>query len=204
MDTLVALGSTTAFSYSAWALLSGAGGHLYFMEAAAIISLISAGHWLEARVSDKASGALKSLLNLAPQTARRKNSTGNENEIPVAELKIGDEIILRPGDRVPVDGIIVEGDSVIDESALTGESIPIDKKIGSELFTGTVNLNGRLAIDVYKRQRLLTLIMDVKFFVLDGMSVFSIGEARHDPICHARHEQAGPKHDGCDDRHTYE
>jgi len=118
------------------------------MEAAAIISLISAGHWLEARVSDKASGALKSLLNLAPQTARRKNSTGNENEIPVAELKIGDEIILRPGDRVPVDGIIVEGDSVIDESALTGESIPIDKKIGSELFTGTVNLNGRLAMRV--------------------------------------------------------
>ena len=70
MDTLVALGSTTAFGYSAWALLTGAGGHLYFMEAAAIITLISLGHWLEARVSDKAGGALKSLLNLAPQTAR--------------------------------------------------------------------------------------------------------------------------------------
>ncbi len=71
MDTLVALGSTTAFGYSAWALLGGVGGHLYFMEAAAIITLISIGHWVEARVSDKASGALKSLLNLAPQTARR-------------------------------------------------------------------------------------------------------------------------------------
>ena len=71
MDTLVALGSTTAFGYSTWALFSGAGGHVYFMEAAAIISLISFGHWIEARVSDKASGALKSLLNLAPQTARR-------------------------------------------------------------------------------------------------------------------------------------
>ena len=71
MDTLVALGSTTAFGYSAWALLAGAGGHLYFMEAAAIISLISAGHWLEARVSNQASGALKSLLNLAPQMARK-------------------------------------------------------------------------------------------------------------------------------------
>ncbi len=71
MDTLVALGSTTAFGYSAWALLAGVGGHLYFMEAAAIISLISPGHWLEARVSNQASGALKSLLNLAPQTARK-------------------------------------------------------------------------------------------------------------------------------------
>ena len=148
MDTLVALGSTTAFGYSAWALLSGAGGHLYFMEAAAIITLISVGHWIEARVSDKASGALKSLLNLAPQTTRLKNSAGNENEIPVAELKIGDEIILRPGDRVPVDGIIIEGDSAIDESMLTGESVPLDKKIGNKLFAGTVNLNGRLVMRV--------------------------------------------------------
>ena len=71
MDTLVALGSTTAFGYSAWALLSGAGGHLYFMEAAAIITLISLGHGIEARVSERASGTLKSLLNLAPPTARR-------------------------------------------------------------------------------------------------------------------------------------
>ena len=71
MDTLVALGSTTAFGYSAWALLGGMGGHLYFMEAAAIITLISFGHWLEARVSARASGALEKLLNLAPQTARK-------------------------------------------------------------------------------------------------------------------------------------
>jgi len=147
MDTLVALGSTTAFGYSTWALLSGAGGHLYFMEAAAIITLISLGHWIEARVSDQASGALKSLLNLAPQTARKillprpakqgaGRVEGTEIEIPVAELKIGDEIILRPGDRVPVDGIVMEGDSAIDESMLTGESIPADKKYGDELFAG--------------------------------------------------------------------
>jgi P-type Cu+ transporter len=150
MDTLVALGSTTAFGYSTWALLSGAGGHLYFMEAAAIITLISLGHWIEARVSDQASGALKSLLNLAPQTARRKNSGGSENDISVAELKIGDEIILRPGDRVPVDGIVIEGDSAIDESMLTGESVPADKKYGNELFAGTVNLNGRLVVRMTK------------------------------------------------------
>ncbi len=148
MDTLVALGSTTAFGFSCWVLFSGQGGHVYFMEAASMISLISLCHWVEARVSDKSGGALKSLLNLAPQVARIKNPGGDENEISVSELKIGDEIILRPGDRVPVDGIIIEGDSAIDESALTGESIPIDKKIGEELFAGTINLNGRLVMRV--------------------------------------------------------
>ena len=177
MDTLVALGSTTAFGYSAWALFRGAGGNVYFMEAAAIISLISAGHWLEARVSDQASGALKSLLNLAPQTARRVQSPKSkaqspasqplnlktlsfskaesgkrkaeiEEEVPVAKLKIGDRIALRPGDRVPTDGIVVEGESAVDEAMLTGESIPADKKSGGELFAGTVNLNGRLVLRV--------------------------------------------------------
>jgi Cu+-exporting ATPase len=172
MDTLVALGSTTAFGYSTWALFGGTGGHVYFMEAAAIISLISAGHWLEARVSDKASGALKSLLNLAPQTARKiisprssrreeahfllrngiqsllTSAATTEKEVPVAELKIGDRIALRPGDRVPVDGVAVEGESAVDEAMLTGESVPADKKSGSELFAGTVNLNGRLVMRV--------------------------------------------------------
>ena len=207
MDALVALGSSTAFGYSVWALLSGHGGHVYFMEAAAIISLISFGHWLEARVSDRASGALKSLLNLAPQTARRlspdplpkgegttpaalrKFTTSGSNpalerilplpagegrgagefnlksfsfvhsalrtphseieiEVPVAALKIGDRIALRPGDRVPVDGVVLEGESAVDEAMLTGESIPADKKSGSELFAGTVNLNGRLVLRV--------------------------------------------------------
>jgi P-type Cu+ transporter len=144
MDTLVALGSTTAFGYSAWAILSGAGGHLYFMEAAAIISLISLGHWVEARVSERAGGALKSLLHLAPQTARK---ISNE-EVPVSELQIGDEILLRPGDRIPVDGTVIEGESAVDESSLTGESIPTEKKMGGELFAGTVNLNGRIVMRV--------------------------------------------------------
>ncbi|MGO8838518.1 MAG: heavy metal translocating P-type ATPase [Limisphaerales bacterium] len=164
MDTLVALGSTTAFGYSAWALLGGAGGHLYFMEAAAIITLISAGHWIEARVGTRASGALKELLNLAPQTARRvaaaakprnfldlrqaKSTAPEETDIPVAELRTGDLVALRPGDRVPVDGVVTEGDSTLDEAMLTGESTPVDKKSGSELYAGAVNLNGRLVMRV--------------------------------------------------------
>jgi Cu+-exporting ATPase len=177
MDTLVALGSTTAFGYSAWALLTGIGGHVYFMEAAAIISVVSFGHWIEARVSDKAGGALKSLLNLAPQTARRIQNAesrmpnaGNEpfnlrtlnfsnsairnsqfaieTEVPVSELQIGDRVVLKPGDRVPVDGVVVEGESAVDEAMLTGESAPADKKSGGDLFAGTVNLNGHLVMRV--------------------------------------------------------
>jgi cation transport ATPase len=148
MDTLVALGSTTAFGYSVWALMSGAGGHLYFMEAAAIITLISGGHWIEARVGDKASSALKSLLNLAPQKARKIREPGAEVEVPVSELEMGDRVALRPGDRVPVDGVVMEGDSAVDESMLTGESLPADKKAGGELFAGTVNLNGSLVMRV--------------------------------------------------------
>lgn len=146
MDTLVALGSTTAFGYSAWALCSGLGGHLYFMEAAAIITLISLGHWIEARVSERAGSALKALLNLAPPTARR--TSDSEREIPVSELIIGDEILLRPGDHVPVDGTVVGGESAVNESTLTGESVPVEKKSGSDLFAGTVNLNGRLIMQV--------------------------------------------------------
>jgi Cu+-exporting ATPase len=154
MDTLVTLGSTTAFGYSTWALLSGTHEHLYFMEAAAIITLISLGHSIEARVSERAGSALKALLHLAPQTAQKISSlnsqlsTLNPQEVPVSELEIGDEILLRPGDRVPVDGVVREGESAVDESTLTGESAPVEKKTGGELLAGTTNLNGRLVMRV--------------------------------------------------------
>ncbi|MBP9902400.1 MAG: cation-translocating P-type ATPase [Verrucomicrobia bacterium] len=197
MDTLVALGSTTAFGYSAWALFTGAGGHLYFMEATAIITLISVGHWIEARVSARASSALRALMQLAPPTARKiiaalpvaspalplghelfglrgqakrnpafdlrfaPSATPNapapprfagavqeEKEVPVSELKIGDQVVLRPGDRVPVDGKVIEGESAVDEAMLTGESVPVDKAAKAELYAGTVNLNGRLVMRV--------------------------------------------------------
>ena len=148
MDTLVALGSSTAFVYSAWALLSGTPGHVYFMEAAAIITLISAGHWMESRVSLRASSALRKLLNLAPALALRRNPDGTETQVPVADVKEGHLVILRPGDGIPTDGMVVEGASAVDESMLTGESVPVDKKPGSEIYTGTINLNGRIVARV--------------------------------------------------------
>jgi P-type Cu+ transporter len=148
MDTLVALGSTTAFTFSVWGLLQGGVGHLYFMEAAAIITLISFGHWLESRISQRASGSLRRLLHLAPAQARRRSPDGTETLVPVAELRAGDAIALRPGDRVPADGRVLSGDSAVDESMLTGEAVPVDKSADARVYTGTVNLNGRLVVDV--------------------------------------------------------
>ncbi|HTD88074.1 MAG TPA: cation-translocating P-type ATPase [Candidatus Binatia bacterium] len=144
MDTLVSLGSTTAFLYSSWLLFTSSAGHLYFMEAAAIITLISVGHWIEARVSQRASSALRKLLNLAPQTARQLTDSGDEMEISAATLKISDRIVLRPGDAVPTDAEVIDGASAVDESMLTGESMPVEKKPGEKLYAGTVNSNGRL------------------------------------------------------------
>ena len=176
MDTLVALGSTTAFGFSAWGLFSGWSAHLYFMEAAAIITLISVGHWLEAQMSARAASALKALMNLAPQTARRLRSSRreeaptqesqisnlksqinqslltsaatSEEEVSVADLQLGDLVALRPGDRVPVDGEVLEGASAVDEAMLTGESLPVEKTTGAKLYGGTVNQNGRLVMRV--------------------------------------------------------
>jgi P-type Cu+ transporter len=148
MDTLVALGSTTAFGYSTWALLSGHAGHYYFMEASAIITLISVGHWMEARVSARASDALRGLLNLAPPVARKRTPAGEELEVAASQVLPGDVLVLRPGERVPADGTVVEGASAADESMLTGESLPVDKAEASPVYAGTLNVNGRLVVRV--------------------------------------------------------
>ena len=149
MDTLVALGSSAAFLFSTYGLLfPSMVGHTYFMEAAAIITLISVGHWLESMASSRAAQAVRQLLTLAPATACRLRTDQTEEEVSVAALLPDDHVVLRPGDRIPIDGIVREGSSAVDESMLTGESIPVEKSAGSLLYTGTVNINGRLVCQV--------------------------------------------------------
>jgi len=148
MDTLVALGSTTAFVYSAVGLGLGGRLHPFFTEAAAIITLISVGHWLEAKASERAASALRALLNLAPPTARRLGPEGTQTEAPVASLRPGDRVLLKPGDCVPTDGEVVEGQSSVDEAMLTGEALPVEKDAGAKLYAGTINLLGRLVMRV--------------------------------------------------------
>jgi len=148
MDTLVALGSSVAFGFSTWGLLAGWAGHLYFMEAAAIIVLISLGHWMEALAGERAASSLRALMHLTPPTARRLDTTGAETDVPVAELEVNDRVVLRPGDQVPTDGVVLDGGSAVDESMLTGESLPVEKSPGALLCAGTVNQDGRLVMCV--------------------------------------------------------
>jgi Cu+-exporting ATPase len=118
------------------------------MEAASIITLVSAGHFMETIVSARAASSLRSLMHLAPPTARKLDSDGGESERPVASLRSGDKVVLKPGDRVPTDGEALEGNSAVDESMLTGESLPVEKTSGAKLYAGTVNLDGRLVMRV--------------------------------------------------------
>ena len=147
MDTLVSLGSTTAFGYSVWELFSGQIHHLYFMESAAIITLISLGHWMESIASARAESSLKALLQLSPPKARLVHQHGEE-EVDASLLQPGARISVRPGDRIPADGVVESGQSSVDESMLTGESVPVEKKAGSIAYAGTVNLEGHLQICV--------------------------------------------------------
>jgi Cu+-exporting ATPase len=149
MDTLVALGSTTAFALGVYGLFApGRVHHLYFSEAAMILGLISLGHYLEAHAGERAAGALEQLMRLAPRQARRIGSDGAEETVPLGALAHGDRIVLSPGDQAPADGKVIEGESSVDESMLTGESAPVDKSAGAEIYTGTVNQTGRLVVKV--------------------------------------------------------
>lgn len=144
MDTLVSLGSSTAFLYSVWGLIAGWHQHLYFMDAAAILTLVSVGHYLEGKASAQAASSLRALLKLAPETARRIDANGQEVAVPVAKLEVSDTIVLKPGDRIPTDGEVVSGTSSVTESMLTGESMPVEKAKGDKIYAGTINEHGEL------------------------------------------------------------
>jgi len=148
MDVLIALGSTTAYGYSVVALLGllpSAG--LYFDTAALILVFITLGNYLEARSKGRASAAIRQLLELEAETATRVREDGTEEEVPLEEVDVGDRLRVRPGEKVPTDAVVLEGESAVDESAVTGESVPVQKGPGDEVIGATVNTNGSLVVE---------------------------------------------------------
>lgn len=144
MDVLIALGSSVAYFYSiAILLFSGLGGHVYFETSAVIITLIKLGKLLEARTKGKTGGAIKKLIGLVPKTATILENN-LEKQVPISAVKEDDIVIIRPGERIPVDGIVIEGSSSVDESMLTGEPLPVDKNVEDIVTGGTVNGHGLL------------------------------------------------------------
>ena len=155
MDTLVALGSFASFGYSSYALFAmtyaehqgdaeavmGYMHEFYFESAAMILTLITVGKMLEARSKGKTTDALKSLMKLSPKTAVVEKE-GKETEVPVEQVRIGDVFVVRPGENIPVDGVVLEGNSAVNEAALTGESIPVDKQAGDRVSAATINQSG--------------------------------------------------------------
>ena len=148
MDTLIAIGTTAAYGYSIFSLFGLVSG-MYFDTAAVIITLILLGRFLEAKAKAHTSDAIKKLLGLQAKTARVIRD-GREIDIPIEEVKLGDKIRVRPGEKIPVDGVIVEGESAIDESMVTGESIPVDKIAGSSVIGATINKSGTFVFKATK------------------------------------------------------
>lgn len=148
MDTLVAMGSGAAWAYSTYALFKpqehqhGQSNQIYFETGAVIVSLILLGRFLEAKAKTRMSDSIQKLLNLAPKVATLVSEDGSTNEVPIHQLKVGNAIRVRPGERIATDGIVIEGESFVDESMVTGEPMPVSKKSGDSVTGGTVNEQG--------------------------------------------------------------
>ncbi len=142
MDTLVALGASASFIYSVAVMLFVPDGDYYFESAAMILTLITVGKMLEARSKGKTTDAIKSLMKLAPKTAVIVDKYDVEREVPIEKIKVGDIFVVRPGESIPVDGIVIEGNSAVNESALTGESIPVNKVVRDSVSAATINTSG--------------------------------------------------------------
>lgn len=146
MDLLVALGTSAAYGLSLYMLLAHGVGHLYFEAGAAVITLVLLGKWLETRAKRQTTDAIRALTALRPEVARIQRAAG-EVEVPLSEVKLGDIVIIRPGERIPVDGKILEGETHIDESLLTGESLPVAKKPEDRVTGGAMNGEGLLRVE---------------------------------------------------------
>jgi Cu+-exporting ATPase len=149
MDVLIAMGSSVAYFYSIFIMLGVIPGMVYFETAAVIITLIRLGKFLEARAKGRASDAIKKLMGLRAKTARITRN-GAELEVPVDEVAVGDLVLVRPGEKIAVDGVVVEGRSAVDESMLTGESLPVEKGPGDALIGATLNKMGLLKFETTK------------------------------------------------------
>ena len=168
MDSLIAIGSGAAIIYGLFATFKIATGHteytmdLYFESAATIITLISLGKYLETKSKGRTSEAIKKLMGLAPKTALILQN-GEEVNIPIEEVEIGDIVVVKPGDKIPVDGVVIEGNSSIDESMLTGESMPSEKTINDKIYGATINKNGYLKFKAIKvgKDTALSQIIDL-------------------------------------------
>ena len=175
MDTLVALGAAASFGYSTYALFAMTGAQVrgdaaavmqymhefYFESAAMILALITVGKMLEARSKGKTTDALRSLMKLAPQTATLVRG-GQEIAVPIAQVRRGDVFVVRPGESIPVDGVVLEGESAVNESALTGESIPVDKAVGDSVSAATTNQSGFLRCEARRVGEDTTLSQIIK------------------------------------------
>lgn len=149
MDVLIAMGSSAAFFYSLPITFGLLMGHVYYETAAVIITLIKLGKFLEARAKGRTSEAIKKLMGLRAKTARVIRD-GVETEVPVDDVRVGDVVMVKPGEKVPVDGVVVEGRSTLDESMLTGESLPVEKKPGDPVIGATLNKLGMLKFEATK------------------------------------------------------
>ncbi len=146
MDVLVAMGSSAAYFYSLPILLNIFPGHVYFETSAMIITLIKVGKFLEARAKGRTSEAIKKLMGLQAKTAFIIRD-GEEMEVPAEEVQVGDVVIVKPGGKIPVDGIVVDGHSSVDESMITGESLPVEKRVGDKVIGATLNKMGRIKFE---------------------------------------------------------
>jgi Cu+-exporting ATPase len=161
MWTLIGIGVAAAFGYSlaatffpglfppAFAAHNGRIG-VYYEAAAVIVSLTMLGQILELRARSQTSAAIKSLMGLAPKTARRINADGTEEDIPISHLHVGDAFRVRPGEKVAVDGVVADGESALDESMLTGEPVPVTKRVGDKIIGATLNTSGSLVVRAEK------------------------------------------------------
>ncbi|QSG09993.1 heavy metal translocating P-type ATPase [Halapricum desulfuricans] len=150
MDVLIALGSSTAYLYSIASLTGLIAGGLYFDTAAFILVFITLGNYLEARSKGQASDALRKLLEMEAETATIIAGDGTEREVPLEDVAVGDLMKVRPGERIPTDGTVVDGQSAVDESMVTGESVPVEKSEGDEVVGSTINENGVLTVKATK------------------------------------------------------